>query len=216
MNPRNAFSWSSASRTHQGMVREYNQDACLELPGKGLWAVADGMGGHAVGDLASRMIVEALAEVSAGKSLERSVENAKGCLQRVNRALRKEAADRREALIGSTVVVLLAHRRRGVCLWAGDSRMYRYRDGSLEQLSRDHSQLEELVSSGLLSRAEAERHSSPNVITRAVGAEDSLKLEDRPFELRDGDLFLLCSDGLTNEVTDEEIARELMRRDFKT
>jgi protein phosphatase len=91
--------------------------------------------------------------------------------------------------------------------------MYRFRDGSLEQLSRDHSQLEELVSSGMLSREEAERHSLRNVITRAVGAEESLELEERPLEFRDGDLFLLCSDGLTNEVTDEEIARELARRD---
>jgi protein phosphatase len=195
------------------MVRDYNQDACLELPEKGLWAVADGMGGHAVGDLASRMIVEALAEISVGKSLERSVQNARTCLQRVNHSLRKEAADRRESLIGSTVVVLLAHRRHGVCLWAGDSRMYRFRDGSLEQLSRDHSQLEELVSSGMLSREEAERQSLRNVITRAVGAEEGLELEERPLEFRDGDLFLLCSDGLTNEVTDEEIARELTRLD---
>ncbi|MCB1778179.1 MAG: serine/threonine-protein phosphatase, partial [Candidatus Competibacteraceae bacterium] len=111
--------------------------------------------------------------------------------------------------IGSTVVVLLAHEDQCACLWVGDSRIYRLRDGQLEQLTRDHSHVQELVDQGLLSPDEAHRHPLANVITRAVGSSDDLQIDEMTYELQAGDIFLLCSDGLNKAVSDEEIAHLL-------
>jgi protein phosphatase len=201
--------WSSASRTHVGMVRKLNEDACLELAARGIWAVADGMGGHAAGDLASRMVVNSLAGIPAPTSLGSLVSEVHPRLQAVNRALSDEASRRREQVIGSTVVVLLAYGDHVVAMWAGDSRAYRYRDGELKQLTRDHSQIEELIGQGLLTREQAERYPASNVITRAVGVSQDIELDSEMFEVQDGDIFLLCSDGLYNEVNDREIRESL-------
>jgi protein phosphatase len=113
------------------------------------------------------------------------------------------------------VVVLLASGSRCICLWAGDSRIYLYRAGVLQQLTRDHSHVEELVSRGLLSPAEASRHPGHNLITRAVGVADALALEESDTEVSAGDMFLLCSDGLSNEVSAQQIATVLARQDCR-
>ncbi|MGB5537318.1 MAG: protein phosphatase 2C domain-containing protein [Thiogranum sp.] len=201
--------WSSASRTHVGMVRKLNEDACLELAGLGIWAVADGMGGHAAGDFASQSVVEALAAIPKPASLGALVGEVHQRLQAVNQRLSEEAGKRREQVIGSTVVVLLTYGNHAVSVWAGDSRAYRYRQGELAQLTRDHSQVEELVAQGLITREQAEHHPSSNVITRAVGVANSLELDSDMFEVQEGDVFLLCSDGLYNEVNDPEIKQAL-------
>jgi protein phosphatase len=104
------------------------------------------------------------------------------------------------------VVVLLACDRFCGYLWAGDSRIYLYRDGQLRQLTRDHSQVEELRSLGIITDEEARHHPAQHMITRAVGATDLLELDDDAIEVADGDVFLLCSDGLSNELSDEDIA----------
>jgi protein phosphatase len=192
--------------THPGKVRASNEDACLAAPDRGIWAVADGMGGHAAGELASQMITDALAETPICGSLGALIGEVYQRLQEVNERLHEEAAKRREHVIGSTVVVLLAHGRYAVVMWAGDSRAYRYRNGRLQQLTRDHSQVEELIAQGLLDRAEAEGHPAANVITRAVGVMEHLELDSEMFEVLDGDTFLLCSDGLTKEVSEADIA----------
>jgi protein phosphatase len=193
------------------MIREINEDSILDLPQRGLWAVADGMGGHAVGDVASRMVIESLSDVSSPSSIEEFVANACAQLQTVNHRLREEAVTRNEQVIGSTVVVLLAHHHHCAYLWAGDSRIYLFRDGRLAQLTRDHSQVEELMALGLLSPGEAANHPAPNIITRAVGAADNLDVDSSVMEVKDGDMFLLCSDGLSNEMSDQEIATALVR-----
>jgi protein phosphatase len=203
------FRWTSAARSDAGRVRQINEDAFLDNPERGLWAVADGMGGHAVGDLASRLVIEGLAGVSSPNGLASLVADARGRLQQVNGQLRVEAARRQVQRIGSTVVLLVARERCCGYLWAGDSRIYLCRDGRLHQLTRDHSHVEELKARGQLTAEEALHHPAQHLITRAVGAMDTLQLDEDAVELSDGDTFLLCSDGLSNEVSEQEILSEL-------
>ncbi len=207
--------WSSACKSHVGMVRKLNEDACVELAGHRLWAVADGMGGHAAGEVASRMVVEALAKVPSPTSLGAFVGDVHRALQAVNLQLSEEAGRRREQLIGSTVVALLAFEQYCVTLWAGDSRAYLLRDGTLSQITRDHSQVEDMIARGILTRRQAEGHPASNVITRAVGVMPDLVLDTEMVTVADGDVFLLCSDGLYNEVSAKEIAELLASGDCR-
>ncbi|WP_136416571.1 protein phosphatase 2C domain-containing protein [Herbaspirillum sp. ST 5-3] len=209
------FGWTSFSCSHTGMVRQINEDACLDEPARGLWVVADGMGGHTLGDLASRMVVESLVTIPPPDSLEDFVARARERLQSVNRNLRAEAAMRDVQIIGSTVVVLLACGRECACLWAGDSRIYLCRAGRLQPLTRDHSQVEELKLSGTLSAEEALHHPARNLITRAIGAADTLDLDEEMLEVMDGDMFLLCSDGLSNEVSEQDMRSALVTRNCR-
>lgn len=195
------------------MVRKLNEDSCLELASRGIWAVADGMGGHAAGDFASRSVVEALATLPEPASLGEAVSAVHQRLQAVNDRLAEEARRRRERVIGSTAVVLLAYGEHAVVIWAGDSRAYRYRQDGLQQLTRDHSQVEELVAQGLITRQQAQRYPGSNVITRAVGVADTLQLDSEMIDVREGDMYLLCSDGLYNEVSDAEIRDALSAGD---
>ncbi|MFL9928621.1 protein phosphatase 2C domain-containing protein [Paraburkholderia sp. RL18-103-BIB-C] len=203
------FRWTSSARSDAGRVREINEDACLDQPEPGRWAVADGMGGHAVGDLASRLVIDALSRLASPVSMKTLIADARARLQTANRQLRDEAARRQVQRIGSTVVVLLACDRFCGYLWAGDSRIYLYREGQLRQLTRDHSQVEQLKSLGVLTDEEARHHPAQHMITRAVGATDKLELDDDAIEVADGDVFLLCSDGLSNELSDDEIVSVL-------
>lgn len=202
------FRWQSASCSHVGRIRKINEDALLDQPERGLWAVADGMGGHTLGDFASRLVVDALAHLP-----DPDAASIRSCLAEVNRRLMAEAAVRNVQVIGSTAVVLLACGSRCSCIWAGDSRIYRYRDGVLQQLTRDHSHVEELLARGLLLPAEASRHPGRNLITRAIGVADTLELEDGESEVRAGDMYMLCSDGLSNEVDAQQMAALLARHD---
>lgn len=205
------FRWTSASCTHVGLVREVNEDACLDLPGQRLWAVADGMGGHSVGDVASRTVVKSLGKIRQLHSLSTSVAEARHQLEAANLKLRAEAARRGVQIIGSTVVVMLACDHSCTYLWAGDSRLYLYRDGQLKQLTRDHSQAEAHKSQRRTSPEDALMPVPHNVITRAVGAVDQLELDEESANVNDGDIFLLCSDGLTNQVGEQEIASAIVR-----
>ena len=199
------LSYQSASCSHVGMVRKINEDAFLEVPESGLWVVADGMGGHAAGDYVSSLIVDSLRQIAEGASLEDYVAALRNGLARVNAAVREETANRGVTMMGSTVVLLAVRGDRGACLWAGDSRLYRLRDGELEALSRDHSYVQDLQDSGLLSEAEARVHPRANIVTRAVGVQDHLELSQVDLQVQDGDTFLLCSDGLNKTAEDREL-----------
>ena len=204
------LTWHSASATHVGRVRSINEDSYLERPDIGLWAVADGMGGHEAGDVASRTVIEELTRVPAPISREAVIGNIEQRLHTANERLLDYAARLEEGgIVGSTVVVLACHAGTALCFWAGDSRIYRYRDGALQRLTQDHSQVQELVRLGLIDRAEAETHPLSNVVTRAVGVAEALNLDTESHELGPGDVFLLCSDGLTAHIRDEEIAAVL-------
>lgn len=188
----------SAGATDVGRLRSVNQDCFLERSDVGLWAVADGLGGHSEGDVASQMVCDALAEFVPDASFEQMIDAAGERLHRVNDYLvRASKRPHNAALIGSTVVLLLVRGTRCAVIWAGDSRVYRARRGRLEQLTRDHSLAAE---SQELAVGEA-----ANAITRAIGGEPTLALDIFRDRVRTGDRFLLCSDGLTRAVPEERI-----------
>lgn len=208
---RSGIGLRSIARTHVGTVRTLNEDRYIERPDVRLWAVADGMGGHEAGDVASGSIVEALAGIEAQSSGYAYLNLVCDNLQAVNRDLvERAAALSYGALIGSTVVALLAFEDHYACVWAGDSRLYLLRDGELSRLSHDHSAVQEMIDRGALTPEEAQGHHKSNIVTRAVGAGEPLQLEVRHAAIHPGDLFLLCSDGLTGMVTDEEIRRVML------
>lgn len=215
MTSESGLQWTSAACSHVGLVRQINEDACLDQPERGMWAVADGMGGHSQGDVASRMAIDALDTLPPADSPEKFAADVHARLQAVNVQLRNEAALRHVHIIGTTVVVLLAGDRRCACLWAGDSRIYRYRDGRLTQLTRDHSQIEELRALGGINIEDVQHHPARNLITRALGAADTLDIDQLSTEVEDGDMFLLCSDGLSNEVSEPDICLALVSGDCR-
>lgn len=192
-----------------GLVRQRNEDAFLDRPDLGLWAVADGMGGHDAGDEASAAIVAALERIAPPADLEDFVDEVKKQLTLVDRDLRTRAASLGPlATVASTAVALLVYGGDFACVWAGDSRLYLLRDGELRQVSTDHSRVQELIDSGLLSPEDAAAHPEAHVVTQAIGG-GLLAFGTRVGIVRPGDVFLLCSDGLTNVLADNEIAREL-------
>ena len=200
------LSWSSTAISDTGKVRKHNEDSMLDRPEIGLWVVADGMGGHAAGDVASQMIVSSLKKVHEGLELNRMVNDIEDRLLEVNRKLIDKANESpRKTTIGSTVVVLLTYGKFCVYMWAGDSRLYRLRNNQLRQMTIDHSQVEMYVERGLISREEAAVHPHGNMITRAVGATDDFYLDMDIQEMQSKDRYMLCSDGLTKHITDFEI-----------
>jgi len=191
--------WQSAARSETGKVRVHNEDALLASSSQGLWAIADGMGGHANGALASRCIIEGLSALRLDGALEQRIAQVRGLLSELNRRLARDltlAADQQDSIMGSTVVVLLIDDARAACLWAGDSRCYLWREQRLFQLTRDHSLAQQLMDDHRLSAEQAARHPASQALTRAVGAAAALELDCVELELRPGDRFLLCSDGI--------------------
>lgn len=203
---RRPIKWSSCADTNVGMVRKINEDSVLARPEVGLWVVADGMGGYEAGDVASNMIIKTLQDIEAKEHLNDFVEQIEDSLIDVNQRILEYADIMLDGrTLGSTVVTLLIKGHVGTCLWVGDSRLYRYRNNTLLQLSRDHSHVEELIQKGLINAAEAENHPQSNVITRAVGAFSDVYVDVNVFSVQLGDLFLLCSDGLYNAVPQQDI-----------
>ena len=194
---------TGAGLSHRGLVRPVNEDAILIDPTGALWAVADGMGGHGHGDLAADLVIDAFARMPHGAG-------GRGLLAEAFAAAHAEVQGRARAgglgEIGATVVALLIEAGHATLAWAGDSRAYRLRRGALERLTRDHSLVQELLDLGEIGETEAERHPQRNVVTRAVGAGDEVAPAFADIELEEGDLLLLCSDGLTRCVPDAEIA----------
>jgi protein phosphatase/serine/threonine-protein phosphatase Stp1 len=198
-------SWATS---HPGMKRKHNEDTYVDRPDLGLWAVADGAGGHHAGEVASGMIRESLEAIPPGLSASELLAEVRNRIEMTHDALRAEAERRGpDVIIASTVVVMLARNDFFACLWAGDSRAYLLRDGVLQQITRDHSLVQELVESGVIRPEEAEHHPRANVITRAVGAElDDFLLDKVSGRIQLGDRFLLCSDGLCKTVPEHELA----------
>lgn len=194
--------------SHVGKVRKLNEDSCLDRADIGLWVVADGMGGHAAGDLASQLIVNTLAKVPQPAKLSTFVESVEDGLLAANKRLVAMSGETKQTT-GSTVVALLLHGEHAVYMWAGDSRLYRLRDGKLTQLTTDHSQVESMIEQGLISREEASGHPAGNMVTRAVGASENLFVDLDMTAVQPGDRYLLCSDGLDKHVADREIEKIL-------
>ena len=195
--------------THEGCVRKNNEDAHLLRDEVGLWIVADGMGGHDRGEVASTSIVDAISTLDLNGDLYGNIALIESSLRGVNTALcdlAEVAGDR----IGSTVVVLHIDGLKFACLWAGDSRIYRLRGDVLEQMTRDHTQVQDLIDHGLLSPAEAKGHPMSHVVSRCIGIERAFEAETIIGDLGVSDIFLLCSDGLSGMVSDDEISARLI------
>ena len=211
---RRPIAWRSHALTDVGCVREVNEDAVLEKAETQFWTVADGMGGHQVGDIASKKIVELLNLVSPKATLADYVDHVEDTLIDANEQLLEYSEIMlQNQTMGSTVVSMFIKNHVGVCLWVGDSRLYRIRNRQLQQMTRDHSQVEEMVQMGLITQEEARNHPNKNVITRAVGVERDLYVDINVFSVQVGDTFLLCSDGLYNSISVQDLKTQLMEKD---
>lgn len=199
---------TGAGASHRGVARDINEDAILTDPTGALWAVADGMGGHGHGDLAADLVIDAFARLPHGRSGRPLLAEA---FVTAHDEVRRRARAEGLGPIGATAVALLIEGDRAVLAWAGDSRGYRLRDGALEQLTRDHSLVQELIDRGELDPAGAERHPQAHVVTRAVGAAERVDPAFVDVRLAPGDVLLLCSDGLNRCVPEAAIAGVLAR-----
>lgn len=201
--------WRSASRTEQGKGRARNEDAFLDCPQLGCWAVADGMGGHRAGHVASRSVIDSLAELPSQGNFDLRIDAVRQSLQRLNRRFGDRSA---HDAMGSTVIVLLLDERRAACVWAGDSRCYLWRGQRLYQLSRDHSLLRQLMDEQHMTLEQAQAHPDARALTRAVGGQHSLHLEVLELSAQPGDVFLLCSDGVYQGLSHAELGRAMGRQ----
>lgn len=201
----------AVSRTHIGNVRKSNQDALLVVPGAyGLYGVADGMGGHKAGDVASQMAVKELTEQLSGQRPNEDM--LRQAIERANRSIfEAQKADEAFSGMGTTITVIWEDKRRILLGHVGDSRAYRVRGGKIEQVSQDHSMVAELVRDGLITPEEALVHPYRNIITRALGADEEVQVDVTVLNKRRGDQFLICSDGLSEYVRDSEMLDVLTR-----
>lgn len=198
------------SRTHVGHKRKLNEDSVLSQPDQAIWVVADGMGGHDAGEVASAKVVEALGALPPASSFVNRIGKAVGAVETVNLELIDLAhAGGEGRTIGTTVVGLLAEADEFCCFWVGDSRAYRIADGAIDQITRDHSLVQDLVDAGLLEAERAEQHPNANVLTRAVGASQPLTVDTVTGKLAAGESFVLASDGLTRIVREDEILKAI-------
>ncbi|MEF8792999.1 PP2C family protein-serine/threonine phosphatase [Thiohalorhabdus sp.] len=193
--------WQSVAISEIGQ-RGTNEDDFLEAPDLGLWAVADGMGGHAHGEIASRTALSAL------KSAMLEGQDLAAAATAANRTT-WEAARQRGSDMGTTLVALRLHADAGEVAWLGDSRAYRWDGATLSQVTSDHTVVQEWVAQGRIRPEEARHHPYGHVLTRALGLDRDEQAEAVWLPLEGGERFLLCSDGLTDTLTDAEIARVL-------
>lgn len=201
----------SSVGSHVGCVRQNNEDCFCDAPGFNLWAVADGMGGHERGEWASAAIVSALGGLGPLDDFDEACLAIAGAIHQANGEIFREASAR-EIQMGSTVVALHVNGRRFCVLWVGDSRAYLMRGGTLYQLSKDHTQVQDMVDRGVMQPEEAESHPMAHVLARAVGVQAEVEVDVIADTIEPGDVFLLCSDGLTGRLTDPEIAEVLALR----
>lgn len=196
------------AQTHIGLVRKANEDSVLCLQEEGLFAVADGMGGHKGGQAASQGAVSVLKEALRGK--KPASRQAEWAVQAANRRL-FEMASQDEALegMGTTLTLLWAAPGEMLLAHVGDSRGYLMRQGELRQVTQDHSLVAQMVKEGLITPDQAMHHPYRNVITRAVGTSHGVEVDVAAFPRQKGDIWLLCSDGLHGQVAEEEIAQLL-------
>ena len=200
----------AASRTHLGNVRASNQDALIVVPGKyGLYGVADGMGGHKAGDVASQMAVRVLSQELEKKKPSEAL--LRSGIEKANLMIYEEQKRNPDfSGMGTTLTVIWEDRDRVLLGHVGDSRAYRLRGKEIEQVSLDHSMVAEMVRDGVITAEEALRHPYRNIITRALGAEDTVNVDILEMERQPGDVFLICSDGLSEYVRDREMRDVLL------
>ena len=203
-----AIKIDSAALTDIGLVRENNEDSFLSLPEYNLWAVADGMGGCESGEVASAIAIKHLKDaIVAGEDLISAIENSH---QAINQAVIDGIGAKG---MGATIVALRIQGDQYQIAWVGDSRCYLYRE-HLKQLSKDHSYIQLMLDRGLIKESEIENHPYNNAITQALGGTgETITVDSVTGTVRENDLFLLCSDGLSGEISDDGIEKILFRQD---
>jgi serine/threonine protein phosphatase PrpC len=206
-----ASSFAVTTLTDPGCVREINEDRICSVPAVGLWAVADGMGGHSRGDWAADVVSSTLAQIRSNDDFGHQFYDVRQAIERANLRIRAEAAVQ-GASMGATVAALLLSSDRFAVAWAGDSRAYLWRQGELHRLTRDHSQVQEMVDRGLLSEDQARDHPMSHVLSRAVGAADAIHVDIVGDEVAPGDIYILSTDGIHGVVSDSEIVEALASR----
>ncbi len=200
-----------------GRCRKVNQDMFLVDEALGLYAIADGMGGHAAGEVASDLAISTLAtslqrqqSTDGVWSTEEAAELLRAALDEGNRRICESVLERAEWRgMGTTMVAFVLASDRAVIAHVGDSRAYLLREGGLRQLTSDHSWVNEQVKLGLLTHEQAQRHPMRNIVTRALGNQPRVEVDCLAEEIRPGDVFVLCSDGLSGMLSDGEI-REVL------
>lgn len=200
-----SLTFSSVSRTHVGHVRRINEDRVLDRPDRGLWAVADGMGGHRGGDVAAELVIKELRSVADAPEAVSSAAILSALARANDKTL--QFGETVGAMIGSTIVALHIHDHRADLFWAGDSRAYLAGHSQLRQLTTDHSVVQELVDAGALDRRLAARHPQANVITRALGVDANIDIETASLPIEPGDVLLLCSDGLNCAIDNRDAVK---------
>jgi len=201
-----SFQINSHGVTDTGHVRTKNEDSILVHDDENVWIVADGMGGHHAGDFASQTITNNLSLFKQHASLDDSILLLEENILNSNSIIRKKSFKLgRNATIGSTVVCVYVWKNFLFTFWAGDSRLYRYRDSTLERLTEDHSYVEELVRMGKIEAKDAEEHPAANVVLKAVGIDDNLRMDFDYFEMQEGDIYIICSDGLYKDLEEERL-----------
>lgn len=199
-----AYGWKSCCITDKGQVRKVNEDSVMVHDSQAHWVVADGMGGHQAGDLASSMIANNLQPLEQTANLPDFIDKIEDTLIGVNENL-FTLAESRSTVIGSTVVGAALHQGHLVLYWVGDSRGYLFRNQRLVQLTTDHTLVQEMVDAGDISAEEAHLHPKKNVITRAVGSHAFLAIDFLITPIEENDIILLCSDGIEKELDDEAL-----------
>jgi len=181
----------------------------IALPASGLWVVADGMGGHQAGDFASQTITQQSHSVGMSTGLQDLEARFMSRLTDAHDVIRDHAAALGGGTVGATVVGFLVSDDDYACIWSGDSRIYLYRGGQMAQQTLDHTEVQHLLNTGAIDAQEALNWPRRNVITRAIGVSDEPQCDMVEGKLGDGDVFLLCSDGLTEHIPDEELAHAM-------
>ena len=204
--------FETGAATHVGRVRKANEDSFIAKPEVGLWAVADGVGGHEAGQLASQTVTNVLATIGPAVSIDDQAARFQERVFRANDRILEISTERGGAVMGTTIAAILIFDRKFTCAWAGDSRVYRIRDGKMEQISRDHSEVQELLDQGLIGPEEAKTWPRRNVITRAVGIFEDPGLETLQGDIEVEDTFVICSDGLTGHLSDDDICMAVVTR----
>ncbi len=205
------LAWGAA--TDPGRIRPGNEDNLLAEPN--VFVVADGMGGHRAGDVAASTVVDAMSAVEHGPSGYTYLADIVAAVEKANAAIFTGLAAEGAGASGSTLVALIAHEGHYACLWAGDSRAYLSRDGVLAPITRDHSLVQQLVDRGDVPESRRRQHPNAHIITRAVGVDAQVELDRQFAAIAAGDIFLLCSDGLTACLDDAEMARALAGGDLQ-
>jgi protein phosphatase len=204
--------FETGSATHVGRVRKGNEDSFLAQPEMGVWAVADGVGGYEAGQLASSTVTSMLESMGPAVSQPDQVARFQARVLAANDRIHQISVERDGGPMGSTVAALLIFKRSYACIWSGDSRVYLLRHQQLTQISRDHSEVQELLDQGHITEEQALAYPRRNVITRAIGIFDDPGLEVHHGEIEPGDVFVICSDGLTGHVRDHEILQTIEGR----